>query len=85
VLGQAPAPRGRLLGISAALSCALLLPASGDAGRGPTAAGLREEHAALESRSRSAVLGLYALDEQLESARARLDSLRARAARLRAE
>src|SRR3954453_15447858 len=37
LLGEAPASRGGLLGISAALSLALLLPASGGAGRAPSA------------------------------------------------
>src|SRR5262245_14449926 len=46
---------------------------------------LRARDAALAAKSRAAVLGLYSLDQQLAAAEARLDTLRRRAATLRAE
>jgi 3D (Asp-Asp-Asp) domain-containing protein/peptidoglycan hydrolase CwlO-like protein len=83
VLGQAHAPWRRLLGISVAASCALALPAIGGAGPPRSSASLKAENAALASHSRSAVLSLYALDTRLTTARAQLDALQRRAARLR--
>jgi peptidoglycan DL-endopeptidase CwlO len=60
------------------LATVAAVPASGgtDSGR---AAELRREGAALESRSRSAVLELYAIESRLDATRARLAGLRARA------
>jgi 3D (Asp-Asp-Asp) domain-containing protein len=63
----------------------LSIPAVGSAIPSHTASSLRARDAAIAAKSRSAVLGLYALDERLATARARLGSLRDRAETLRAE
>jgi 3D (Asp-Asp-Asp) domain-containing protein len=83
VLGQAHAPWRRLLGVSVAASCVLVLPAVG--GADPSRSSLEAQNAALESRSRSAVLSLYALDSRLARAHARLDALEAQSAKLRVQ
>jgi len=88
VLGQAHAPRRRAFGIAVAASCVLVLSAV--SGAGPPSSGvpgqsLRAENAALASRERSAVLGLYALDSELARARTRLADLERRADVLRRE
>jgi len=88
VLGQAHAPRRRAFGIAIAASCFLVLPAVGGAGpprSGGSSASLQAENAALASKERSAVLGLYSLDSQLASAQARLAQLDQQAATLRRE
>jgi cystine transport system substrate-binding protein len=88
VLGQAHAPRRRAFGIAIAASCFLVLPAVGGAGpprSGGSSASLQAENAALASKERSAVLGLYSLDSQLASAQAQLEQLDQQAATLRRE
>jgi 3D (Asp-Asp-Asp) domain-containing protein/cell division protein FtsB len=67
----------RSICIAAAAALLLALPAAGSAGT-PSVAGLRAENANLAQQSRSAVLDLYALDEQLAGAQAQLDALHAR-------
>jgi 3D (Asp-Asp-Asp) domain-containing protein len=68
-----------------AASFVLVLPAVSGADPLRSNATLAAENAALESKSRSAVLGLYSLDSRLASARARLSELQAQAAKLRSE
>jgi 3D (Asp-Asp-Asp) domain-containing protein len=85
VLGQALTPLRRVLGISAAGACVLAFPAMSGADPSQTVGQLRAENTALESRSRSAVLSLYALDSRLDAARVRLLALRAQATQLRLE
>ncbi len=85
MLGQAHAPWRRLLGIAVAASFVLALPSVSGADPSRSSASLAAENAALQSRSRSAVLSLYALESRLAAARARLEVLEARAARLRRE
>jgi 3D (Asp-Asp-Asp) domain-containing protein len=88
VLGQAHAPRRRTFAIAVAASGVLALPAVSGAEpprSGSSGAALTAENAALESRERSAVLGLYALDTQLARERERLAELERQAARLRQE
>lgn len=85
MLGQAHSPRRRLLGVSVAAFSVLALPSVSGADPSRSAAGLRTESTSLESRSRSAALGLYAIESQLASARARLAVLEAQAAKLRKE
>jgi cystine transport system substrate-binding protein len=60
------------------LGATAVIPASGGADSGQVAE-LRQASAELESKSRSAVLELYALDSRLSAARSRLAALRARA------
>jgi len=76
-------PRPLLL--AAAVGAAALLLSPPASGTGPSAPDLRRKEADLAAQSRSAVLGLYALDSRLDAARGRLDGLRARAAELRGE
>jgi 3D (Asp-Asp-Asp) domain-containing protein/peptidoglycan hydrolase CwlO-like protein len=71
-------------------SCAVLAGVSAAAGGADTASTFRQRagelrgaNAAISQRANGALLGLYALDAQLDQARARLDSLRAQAARIR--
>jgi cystine transport system substrate-binding protein len=85
VLGQAHAPRRRLFGVAVAAAALLALPAVGGAEPPRSEASLEAEGAALASRERSAVLGLYALDSQLARGQARLAALERRANRLRRE
>lgn len=81
--GTSPA---RLVAILAGVLTAAALPAGG--GADPTATfsertrDLRAENATLAERSSSALLGLYALDSRLATARAELTALRRRAAAL---
>lgn len=63
----------------------LAAPAVSGAGRGPSAASLKAQDAAIAAKSRAAVLGLYSLDQRLAAARAHLDGLHAQLATLRAE
>ena len=88
MLGQAHAPRRRAFGIAIAASCFLVLPAVGgaeSARSGDSGDRLKAENAALASKERSAVLGLYSLDTQLSRAQARLVELKRREAALRRE
>src|SRR3954451_8837457 len=85
VLGQAHTPRRRLLPFAAVALVVLAAPAASGAITSHGVAGLRADDAALAAKSRSAVLGLYSLDEQLASAQSRLASLHAQQQSLRAE
>jgi len=85
VLGQAHTPRRRLLPFAAVALVVLAAPAASGAITSHGVAGLRAHDAALAAKSRSAVLGLYSLDEQLASAQSRLASLHAQQQSLRAE
>ena len=78
--------RARFIAFAACIAAAVALPASG-AGSSPStlhsrAQALTEQNSVLASRSRAAVLTLYALDSRLARARAQLASLRADAARV---
>ena len=81
VLGQAHPPSRRLLTAAALALAALAIPALGVAGSGRSIPSLRAQADALASKTRSATLGLYALDQQLAGAEARLQSLHAPGAR----
>ena len=83
VLGQAHWPTRRLLAAAALVVAVLAIPALGVADTGRSTPSLRAQAAALAAKSRSATLGLYALDQQLATADARLRSLRTQAATLR--
>ena len=85
VLGQAHWPTRRLLAAAALALAVLAIPALGVADPGRSTPSLRAQAAALAAKSRSATLGLYALDQQLATAEARLQSLRARATALRVQ
>jgi 3D (Asp-Asp-Asp) domain-containing protein len=63
----------------------LAAPAVGGAGPSHTASKLRARDAQLAAKSRSAVLGLYSLDQQFDAARAKLATLEAQTATLRTE
>jgi 3D (Asp-Asp-Asp) domain-containing protein len=83
VLGQAHWPTRRLLAAAALVFAVLAIPALGVADSGRSTPSLRAQAAVLAAKSRSATLGLYALDQQLANADARLRSLRAQTATLR--
>ena len=83
VLGQAHPPSRRLLVAAALALAALAIPALGVAGSGRSVPTLRGQADALAAKQRSATLGLYALDQQLAGAEARLQSLHAQAHTLR--
>jgi 3D (Asp-Asp-Asp) domain-containing protein len=83
VLGQAHPPSRRLLVAAALALAALAIPALGVAGSGRSVPSLRDQADALAAKQRSATLGLYALDQQLAGAEARLLSLHAQAHALR--
>ena len=85
MLGQAQTPRRRLLPFAAIALVVLAAPALGLAGSSQSASALRAQNAQLESRSRSAVLELYSLDQRLAGAHARLSQLQRESASLRAE
>jgi len=85
VLGQAHRSGPRLLFVLAAATAVLAAPAVGGAGSSPSLSSLRSQDAALAAKKRSAVLGLYALDAQLSTARARLSGLQAQLRSLRAQ
>jgi 3D (Asp-Asp-Asp) domain-containing protein/peptidoglycan hydrolase CwlO-like protein len=84
VLGQAHWPTRRLLAAAALALAVLAIPAPGVADSSRSAPDLRAQAAALAAKTRSASLGLFALDQQLATARGRLQSLRAQAPTLRA-
>ena len=83
VLGQAHPPSRRLLVAAALALAALAIPALGVAGSGRSVPSLQDQASALAAKQRSATLGLYALDQQLAGAEARLQSLHAQAHTLR--
>ena len=85
VLGQAHTPRRRFLPFAAVALVVLAAPAASGAITSHGVAGLRAHDASLAAKSRSAVLGLYSLDQQLASANARLAELQRQAASLRAQ
>ncbi len=85
MLGQAQTPRRRFLPFAAIALVVLAAPALGLAGSSQSASSLRAQNAGLESRSRSAALELYSLDERIAVARARYARLQHEAASLRAE
>jgi 3D (Asp-Asp-Asp) domain-containing protein len=63
----------------------LAAPIANGAGPSPTTSSLQAQDAALSAKSRSAVLSLYSLDQQLGAAQSRLSALRASLAELRLE
>ncbi len=83
VLGQAHPPSRRLLVAAALALAALAIPALGVAGSGRSVPSLRDQADALAAKQRSATLGLYALDQQLAGAEARLQSLQSQMHALR--
>jgi 3D (Asp-Asp-Asp) domain-containing protein len=90
VLGQAHTLRRRRLIPPAVvalvtLAALLVLPALGGANPSQSAASLRALDAQLEAKQRAAVLGLYALDQQLAGAQSHLAALHAQAASLAAQ
>ena len=82
---QAYTPLRRPLLIVLLALAALAVPAVSGAGRGPSAADLRAQDAAIEAKSRAAVLGLYSLDQKLAAAHAHLAALQSQLAMLRAQ
>jgi 3D (Asp-Asp-Asp) domain-containing protein len=85
VLGQAHTPRRRLLPLAAVALAVLAAPAVSGAITSHGVVGLRAHDAALAAKSRSAVLGLYSLDQQLAAAQSRLTTLHSRQQSLRAQ
>jgi 3D (Asp-Asp-Asp) domain-containing protein len=85
VLGQAHTPRRRWLPLAAAALGVLAAPAVSGAITSHSVTGLRAHDAALAAKSRSAVLGLYSLDQQLAGAQSRLASLHTQQQSLRAQ
>jgi 3D (Asp-Asp-Asp) domain-containing protein/peptidoglycan hydrolase CwlO-like protein len=84
VPGQAHWPTRRLFAAAAFVFAVLAIPALGVADSGRSIPSLQGQAAALAAKTRSATLGLYALDHQLATAEARLQSLRDEAVALRA-
>jgi 3D (Asp-Asp-Asp) domain-containing protein/septal ring factor EnvC (AmiA/AmiB activator) len=78
-------PRRHFLPFAAIALVVLAAPALGLAGSSQSASSLRAQNTALESRSRSAALELYSLDERAALAQARYARLQRDAASLRAE
>ena len=85
VLGQAQTPRRRSLPFAAIALVVLAAPALGLAGSSQSASSLRAQNAQLESRSRSAVLELYSLDQRLAGTQARYAQLEGDATSLQAQ
>lgn len=85
MLGQAQTPRRRSLPFAAIALVVLAAPALGLAGSSQSASSLQAQNDQLASRSRSAVLQLYSLDQRLATARTRLVTLDRDASSLRAE
>lgn len=83
MLGQAHTPRRRFLPFAAVALAVLVAPAVSSAITSHGVLGLRAHDAALAAKSRSAVLGLYSLDEHLAAAQSRLSSLHAQQQSLR--
>jgi 3D (Asp-Asp-Asp) domain-containing protein len=84
VVAQAPPSLRRTLLVLLLAVTALAAPAMSGAHR-PSAASLRAQDAAIEAKSRAAVLDLYSLDDRLSAARSRLETLRGRLAALQHE
>jgi 3D (Asp-Asp-Asp) domain-containing protein len=76
--------RPLVLAAAAAAAALLIVPAAAPGGS-PSASDLRRKEADLAAQARSALLGLYALDSQLDAAHARLAGIRSREAELRGE
>ena len=85
VLGQAHTPKRRLALLAALAMALLAAPAFSSANASHRAASLRAQDAVIAQKSRSAVLELYALDEQYATAQSKLVTLRHRALSLRAQ
>ncbi len=85
MLGQAHTPRRRLWPFVAVALAVLAVPAVSGAIPSHNASALRARDAAIEAKSRAAVLSLYSLDQHLASAHARLATLRQHSVSLRAE
>ncbi len=85
MLGQAHTPKRRLLPFLLLALGVLVAPAVGGAGRSPSQASLRAQDARIVAESRASALSLYSLDQQLASARGRLDTLASQARALRSE
>jgi 3D (Asp-Asp-Asp) domain-containing protein len=85
VLGQAHTPRRRFLPFAAIALAVMTAPAVGGASRSHGISVLRAQDARIAAHSRSAVLGLYALDRRLARADAQLAALDREAGSLRAE
>jgi peptidoglycan DL-endopeptidase CwlO len=79
VLGQAHMPRRRVLPAIAVVLAVMLLPAIGWASEPHGLSALRARDAAIEAKSRSAVLSLYSLDQRVALGDARLAALRRQA------
>lgn len=76
VLGQAHTPQRRLLPLAALALAVMAAPAVGGASRSHPVSALRARDVQIAAQSRSAVLGLYALDRRLARADARLAAIR---------
>jgi 3D (Asp-Asp-Asp) domain-containing protein/peptidoglycan hydrolase CwlO-like protein len=85
VLGLAHTASRRLVPVAIIALAILVLPAVGGADPSHSTASLRALDAQLVAKQRSAVLGLYSLDQQLAGARARLASFEAQTATLAVE
>ena len=85
VLGQAHTLRRRLLPSVVIALAVLIAPTVGGANPSHSVSSLRARDAAIAAKSREAVLGLYSLDQQLATSRARLVTLHERALSLRAQ
>jgi 3D (Asp-Asp-Asp) domain-containing protein/peptidoglycan hydrolase CwlO-like protein len=83
VLGQAHTPRRRLWPLVAVALAVLVAPAVSGAIPSHSESSLRAHDAAIEAKSRSAVLSLYSLDQHLASAHAQLATLQDRSVSLR--
>lgn len=83
--GDLPIRRARAFTLAACLVVAVALPATGvgsSSSLRQQAQQLAQQNSVLASRSRAAVVTIYALDSQLARTRAELDSLRAQAAQV---
>jgi len=85
VLGQAHTPRRRFLPVVALVLAVLVAPSVSGANPSHHASSLRARDAEIMARSRSAVLGLYAIDHRLAVANAQLAGLHDREQSLQAE
>ena len=85
MLGQVNTPRRRALALAAIIVAVLSVPAVSLAKRAHSVSTLRAQDAAIEAKSRAAVLGLYSLDVKLAASRTQLASLERQSAALRAQ
>jgi peptidoglycan DL-endopeptidase CwlO len=86
VLGQAHTLRRRTLPLAViALAAILVAPAVSGADPSHSVSSLRARNAAIEAKSRAAVLSLYSLDSQLARANARVSTLHGQARSLRSQ